>query len=132
MRRGFPGRGGGEADRLYATFLGTEKDEKINYAVDADYSVTKDSVRYGVVTGIESEGTGDEAARQSLELTQFLDHPFSLRYRVDGNVLTVKSVNLGTESARNGRKPDDEALLLLGRWKKKTDDAGRDSKKATR
>jgi RNA polymerase sigma factor (sigma-70 family) len=106
-----------EADRIYASYSGTEGGKKMSLTLDADYSVTKDNVLYGVLTGADVEG--DDVAEESLDATELLDHPFSMRYRVDGNVLTVKGVIFGGyDSANPTNKIDDELAVLRGRWKK--------------
>jgi RNA polymerase sigma factor (sigma-70 family) len=106
-----------EADRLYLTARAEDKGEKIGYILDAEYSVTKDNVLYGVLTGVDVEGT-EATDVETAALSQFLDSPFSLHYRVDGNALTLKSVNLGVGHDKDLRKEDDERLMLAGRWKK--------------
>lgn len=108
-----------EADRLYATYVGADKEKKFNIALDADYSVTKDNVLYGVITGTDLEG--DDFAKESRELAQLPDQPFSFRYRVDGNVLTVKVLYLGLEFEKGDKAQADGTIMLLGRWKKKTE-----------
>ncbi len=57
-----------------------------------------------------------------------LDQPFSFRFRLDDNVLTIKDVRFGLpkQAAQQPAGQYDEALILMGRWKKKTD-SGRDS-----
>ena len=106
-----------EADRLYLTAMAKEKGETEGFTLDADYSVTKDNMLYGVLSSIDIEATGEEA-KTSAAIAQFIDSPFSLRYRVDGNALTVKNVNLGFSFDKNIRGEDDPRLMLAGRWKK--------------
>jgi RNA polymerase sigma factor (sigma-70 family) len=106
-----------EADRLYLTAMAEEKGNKENCTLDADYSVTKDSVLYGVLTGAEVEAS-DTTGKEAGALSQFLDSPFSLHYRVDGNTLTVKNVNFGVFPDKDLRKEDDERLMIAGRWKR--------------
>jgi RNA polymerase sigma factor (sigma-70 family) len=115
-----------EADRIYGTYTysGIEKDAKITFVLDADYSVTKDNVLYGVLTGGDVEGTGDKAAKDeiaqaALGITSVSDCPFSFRYRVDGNVLSVRDPKFGGIDAAT--KDNGLQVLLQGRWKKKTE-----------
>jgi RNA polymerase sigma factor (sigma-70 family) len=105
-----------EADRLYLTARVDDKGEKIGYILEAEYSVTKDNVLYGVLTGVDVEAT-EATDNETAALSQFLDSPFSLHYRVDGNALTLKNVNLGVIHDKDLRKED----MLAGRWKKKTE-----------
>jgi RNA polymerase sigma factor (sigma-70 family) len=119
-----------EADRIYGTGTAVEKDgRKYDFAIDADYSVTKDNVLYGVITGIDIDGIvrhdGGAEWQEGPAVSQLLnDQPFSLRYRLDDNVLTIKDVKFGDPQKDKGK--DDYSLFLLGRWKKKTD-SGRDA-----
>ncbi len=105
-----------EADRLYASFVNTDKDERLHINLEADYSVTRDYVLYGVITGIEQPDDPEEETEQN----QTLDHPFSLRYRIDGDVLTVKDVKFGA-----WRSDDKELKLIAGRYRRAGADRGR-------
>ena len=107
-----------EADRIHGTYTETDQDQKISCMVDADYSVTKDSVLYGVITGVEVEGTEKEVAQAPIGATRNLDSPFSFHFRVDGDVLTLKDVKFG-DPPTNGK--DYEPAILQGRWKKKSE-----------
>jgi RNA polymerase sigma factor (sigma-70 family) len=106
-----------EADRIYLTGMAEEKGKKEGFTLDADYSVTKDNMLYGVLSSIDVEAP-EAGAKEAAAISQFLDSPFSLRYRVDGNALTVKNVNLGVFADKNLRKEDDVRLMLTGRWKR--------------
>jgi RNA polymerase sigma factor (sigma-70 family) len=120
-----------EADRIYGsgTCVSVEKDgRKFEITLDADYSVTKDNVLYGVLTGVDMggnvRGDGGEEWKEGLEVSQMLnDAPFSLRYRLDDNVLTIKELKFGDPEKTNGK--NGYGVFMLGRWKKKAD-AGRD------
>jgi RNA polymerase sigma factor (sigma-70 family) len=109
-----------EADRIYGTISGTDKGNKFKTSIDADYSVTKDNVLYGVVTGADAEGPGDEASQKAtVEATsnaqKLIDYPFSVRYRVDGNVLLVRDAKFG---GIDPAKDKFDLAVLQGRWKK--------------
>jgi RNA polymerase sigma factor (sigma-70 family) len=106
-----------EADRLYLTAIANEKGEKEGFTLDADYSVTKDNMLYGFLSSIDIEATG-ETAKTSAAISEFIDSPFCLRYRVDGNALTVKNVNLGVSFNKNVRDENDARVMLTGRWKR--------------
>ena len=113
-----------DADRIHGTYTEADEGNKFSFVVDADYSVTKDSVLYGVITGVDVpvEGTEKESAEASLEATAYLDSPFSFRYRVDGDVLTVKDVKCCNSASKDKDVAKDVAPeILLGRWKKKTE-----------
>jgi len=110
-----------EENRIYGTYSGVEKDAKFTVVLDADYSVTKDNVLYGVLTGGDVEGEGDKATKDEIAewargITSLIDCPFSFRYRVDDNVLVVKDLKFGGIDVHN--KGMDDLVLLQGRWKK--------------
>jgi RNA polymerase sigma factor (sigma-70 family) len=103
-----------EPDRLFGTFIGKENDQKVTWVVEADYSVTKDSVLYGVITGVENPGN----AEAELEVNQFVDAPFSAHFRVDDNILTIKNLKF-LELNGNG-KNGEAGAIIQGRYKKKS------------
>jgi hypothetical protein len=117
-----------DANRIKVSYSGPIGDNRFcKVVVEADYSVTRDYVLYGVVTNIDSpelSGKGArEAAGAALELGYLLiDHPFSVRYRPDENALILKSVNLGLNVLGNGNNNDKDAelqILLCGTYKRK-------------
>lgn len=102
-----------EEDRLFGTCAFKDKKDAFTVVMDADYSVTKDNVLYGVITG--SEATGRDDAEEAVV---YVDMPFSARVRQDGDALTVK----GVKFLERGVKNDDlkELIVLEGRYKKKS------------
>jgi RNA polymerase sigma factor (sigma-70 family) len=111
-----------EADRLFGTFIGTDNNEKITVAIESDYSVTKDSVLYGIVTGVEMPGN----AEVELKANEFLDQPFSVHFRMDDNTLTLKNLKhlLGNGNGKSG-----ELDVLQGRYKKKSSESSVQSRR---
>jgi RNA polymerase sigma factor (sigma-70 family) len=107
-----------EADRLFGTFVATDKGGKEEYVVEADYSVTKDCVLFGVVTGLDA---GDAEATAEVHAA-YVDQPFSVRFRVDGNVLTIKDVKCAGIEGNDTK----ELQIIVGRYKRKTA-AGREA-----
>lgn len=133
-----------KGDRLQLTVTGKDgKAGKPLWLLDADYSVTKDSILYGIVTGVEVErkavarGPGEgpggvrppgarptrpgapgggegpsegEAGADLLRVDLGVDDVFRFRFRVDDDVLTIKTIR--------GDFP------LKGRFKKKDDKPG--------
>ena len=57
------------------------------------------------------------------DLGIYSDQPFSLRYRLDGNTLTLKDLKLGIGTKENEMK---EIRIILGRYKKKAPAARED------
>jgi hypothetical protein len=103
-----------ERDRLSMRAVVQEEKEKYTIVGEAEYSVTKDGILYGVVTSVGAP----ENAEEEIDLAQLcIDRAFSVRYRVDGDVLTVKEVYVGLGDDKNTR--DDETVYLIGRWKRK-------------
>jgi hypothetical protein len=87
--------------------------DAINVTVDADYSVTRDHVLYGVITGVEADELEEEVKGGAGLLA---DYAFSVRYRVDGDVLTIKDFKFGLpDDNKNAQK---ETALFMGRYKK--------------
>jgi RNA polymerase sigma factor (sigma-70 family) len=109
-----------EEDHLYGTLTGLEADKgrKLTVQLDADYSVTRDGLLYGVITGVDvPDGDKDADKLQDLQdLDAYSDQPFSMRYRLDGNTLTLKNLKLGLTTKEEDTK---EIRLILGRYKKK-------------
>jgi hypothetical protein len=110
-----------DTDHLYGALTFAEKDKKITFNVDADYSVTRDSVVYGVITGADVAGAENAENGELFTLAaQLPDQPFSARCRVDGNTLTIKDVKFGGGSFNSGNNKGQDALvILIGRYKKK-------------
>jgi RNA polymerase sigma factor (sigma-70 family) len=103
-----------EPDRLSGTCVVTEDGQRLSYTIDADYSVTKDHLLYGVITSLEVPGDADEEA----ELVMLIDHAFSARFRlVDENALVIKDVKF----LDSGLKDEGEfpVELIAGRYKRK-------------
>jgi RNA polymerase sigma factor (sigma-70 family) len=105
-----------EEDHLYGTLTMVEKGAKMTLVVDADYSVTRDSLLYGVITAVDVPDLTSAEVSHDAELGLYSDQPFSMRYRLDGNTLTLKDLKLGI-----GTKPEDmkEFRMILGRYKRK-------------
>src|SRR5262249_28276939 len=103
-----------ESDRLFGTFVSMEKDQKVTWVGEADYSVTKDSVLYGVITGVELPGNPDG----EVEANQFVDLPFSAHFRMDDSILTIKNLKF-LELGVNG-KNGEAGAIIQGRYKKKS------------
>jgi RNA polymerase sigma factor (sigma-70 family) len=112
-----------KAERLTGTVDVAVEKQRISFVFDADYSVTRDGVLYGVITGMDIQGAGQgtdlqEAGRIQVLITQLIDTPFSIRYRVDDGILTVKDVKFGTIGLKDEK--DDLAevkMMAVGRYK---------------
>jgi RNA polymerase sigma factor (sigma-70 family) len=110
-----------EADHLFLKAVVQEDKERFTLLGEADFSVTKDAVLFGVITGVDIV----EDADSSLDLQQLLDNAFSLRYRVDGDVLTIKDVKFAP-AVKEGNLGED-AKILPGRYKRVKDGDKEDS-----
>lgn len=101
-----------EGNRLWATFQGQLDDGKeFECQFAADYHLTKDSLLYGIITSGETAITAkklDELMEADALAKRFFDQPFSFRYRLDEDVLTIKDFNIGHLD-----KDDDELLETL-------------------
>jgi hypothetical protein len=72
-----------EADQLH--LMMEDHNGKILFRGDADYSVSREGLVYGVVTSM---------AASDDEMSGAADFPFRLRWRLDGDILTVKNLGL--------------------------------------
>jgi RNA polymerase sigma factor (sigma-70 family) len=109
-----------EADHLHGTATLTDKDRKITLSIDADYSMTRDSVLYGVITGADVPDASADAGELVATTAQLADQPFSVRLRVDGNTLTIKDVKFAGIGFGKGQDNGfGELVILVGRYKRK-------------
>jgi RNA polymerase sigma factor (sigma-70 family) len=107
-----------EADHLYGTLTAVDPQKGLKETIhmDSDYSVTRDSLLYGVVTSVDVP-EGPKEDQEEADLDFWSDQPFSLRYRLDGNTLTLKDLKLGVGMKEEEAK---QFHVILGRYKKKT------------
>jgi hypothetical protein len=84
-------------DRLQIRF---EKSNEAMTTVDADYSVSRDGILFGVVIFAEKDLGSDEGSEVKSDL------PFCVRYRVDGDELTI----------RDGKISEGDLDKLAGRY----------------
>jgi RNA polymerase sigma factor (sigma-70 family) len=114
-----------ESDRMVMIVEGQEKEMRFQTRLEAEYSVTKDGVLYGIVTSVDIDttpaavGSPRELANIMLTVNSFIDHPFSMRVRADENALTIKDINFGGLTKEGNVKDTNEVrAMLLGRYKK--------------
>jgi RNA polymerase sigma factor (sigma-70 family) len=106
-----------DAHRVSLTQSVLDKGKAMKATLEGDYSVSRDYVLYGFVTGVDlpENAEGQEVDELGKMQAHILDQPFSVRYRLDGNSLTIRDIKVGGV-------PDNEreALqILAGRYKKK-------------
>jgi hypothetical protein len=104
-----------EGDRLRGTYTETDKGAKVTMTLEADYSVTKDHVLFGVITGVEMPAEPNQQQNGDGE-AELLDQPFSVRYRVDDDTLTIKDVKVMGSDSRNDKGK--EFRIVCGRYKR--------------
>ena len=85
-----------EEDHLTIRLAMVVERQEMEIVLDADYSITKESVVFGVVTGSDvSVPAGARVpARAAENEEEFVDQPFSFRFRVDRGALTVKDLRI--------------------------------------
>jgi RNA polymerase sigma factor (sigma-70 family) len=107
-----------EGEHLYGTLTGVDPQRGLKETIhmDCDYSLTRDSLLYGVVTSVDVP-EGPKEDQEEADLDFWSDQPFSLRCRLDGNTLTLKDLKLGVGMKEEEAKP---FHVILGRYKKKT------------
>jgi RNA polymerase sigma factor (sigma-70 family) len=104
-----------QADHLSGTCTIGEGGERFTLRARADYSVTKDSDLFGVFTDIEAPDDEEDG----LEAEEYLEQPFSFRYRVDDDVLVIKDIKFAGMDLEDKGNKDDVLLILQGRYKRK-------------
>ncbi len=119
-------------DQLYGTVYmkvkeGDVKDVTVTFRTD--YSVTKDSVIYGVVSmadikiGGKKKQDFDDLGKVLEVMNALQEQPFSMRYRLDGDELILKDLKF--QSAKNDNKTGDlDGQVLnvgLGLFRRKTE-----------
>jgi hypothetical protein len=101
-------------DRLTVTATVPNPDEEaatptLTVTADADYSVSRDGLLYGVITGFDCDHP-EAAVYQCLA-----GHTFSARCRVDGSVLAVRDVKfLGSGVLFEGKDGGAVSMIVLG------------------
>jgi hypothetical protein len=83
--------------------------------LEGDYSVSRDYVLYGFVTGVDMPEGGEGGDDTGKTQAQVLDQPFAVRYRLDADALTIRDVRAGGVSDKDRQ----ELQILAGRYKKK-------------
>jgi hypothetical protein len=110
-----------EPDHAVCTVTGMEGGKSVTYTLHADYSVTRDSVLYGVLTSLDASVAGGEKMEDLTNslagLHELCDAPFSLRIRQDEDLLTLKQLKCGLAKYNDADKK--ELGLLLGTYKRK-------------
>jgi len=104
-----------EADRMFIKAVVQNDKERFTVIGEADFSVTKDAVLFGVITGIDVLDNLEGA----FELQSLLDNAFSLRYRVDGDVLTIKDVKFAPAAKESNL--GEGVKVVPGRYKRVKD-----------
>jgi hypothetical protein len=87
--------------------LKEEKARKLTVDFRADYGVTRDSILYGVVTSAGIATKVELNDDELLEVQTVLEHamvdqPFSLRFRLDDDILMLKDVRFHLKSIGEG------------------------------
>jgi hypothetical protein len=116
-----------EPNRVTATHTRAEGGNKMTMVLEGEYSITRDYVLYGIITSVDVSLVGakpNDADDIHCMAVKLVDHPFSVRYRVDENALTVKDVKFGppriNENDNAGKEWQNLMLLFRGRYKKGT------------
>jgi RNA polymerase sigma factor (sigma-70 family) len=85
-----------EEDRLTVRTVAMIDRQAVETILEADYSITKDSVVFGVVTGYDVRLPAGGRLPTGLNLGEadYTDQPFTFRFRVDGGTLTMKDLRM--------------------------------------
>ncbi len=84
---------------------------------EADYSLNKESVIFGVLSSVDAgEGLPDNSA---IEAEEFVGEPFAIRFRVDGESLTLKNLaGFGINPRNLNQNTSNELRFLIGSYRK--------------
>lgn len=103
-----------DGDRITFAVTTAVQKEVVRHVVEADYSVNKESLVFGIVTASElqvSEANNAPGGATGLAVAE--DQLFSFRFRLDGDTLTIKDVRLpGLPAPDEG----EVAATLAGRY----------------
>lgn len=104
-----------EEDRLTIRLVALVDRQPAETVLEADYSITRDSVVFGVITGLDTHVPAGVRvpAGAAGEEEQFIDQPFTFRFRVDGGTLTVKDLRM---PGVNKQGDAGLGLVLTGRY----------------
>ncbi|MDY3561051.1 RNA polymerase sigma factor [Gemmata sp. JC673] len=83
-------------DRLHVHAVVNIEDATLTIDADADYSINRESTVYGVITGADVSGAGDEIAAEAMVYGALVtDFPFAFRVRVEDDAITIKDLKAG-------------------------------------
>jgi RNA polymerase sigma factor (sigma-70 family) len=112
-----------KADRLSGVVDMAVEKQRISFVFDADYSVTRDGLLYGIITGIDFQNGGQAGDFKDLGefqvvMNRMIDQPFSIRYRVEDGVLTVKDMKFGSLGLKDEKDELEEVkIMAVGRYR---------------
>ena len=102
-----------EPDRLCCTVTMTEDGDTLTMDFRAEYSISKDGILYGLITNAVAKGSKEMKVETLMKIERsFIESPISIRFRVDGDTLTIK----------DSRWPlrEQESSFLDGRYDRQT------------
>jgi hypothetical protein len=110
-----------DEDRLTIRLVGAIDRQAVEQVLEADYSITKDSVVFGVITSYDMRVPAGGRLPPNVVVSEedYVDQPFTFRFRVDGGTLTLKELRLPGVTKPNAAEI---GQLLGGRFSTGTDD----------
>jgi hypothetical protein len=105
-------------DRLTLTAESKNADRPETVRLDADYGINKESVLFGVIDTFE--GTSPRASEEDFAvLTKLAGQPFSVRFRVEDGVLTLKEFKgMGVGLGEDRKDAQGAVAMVCGRYTK--------------
>jgi RNA polymerase sigma factor (sigma-70 family) len=94
----------------------------LTFNIDADYSMNRESVVFGIITAVDMTGGDEEVVAEVAGILGLAhDIPFAFRIRVEDECIIVKDIKCGpigthvfTELLGKGAEADGELNLMLG------------------
>ncbi len=103
-------------DRVSATFEKNIDNTRFSGTFEADYSLNKESVIFGVVSSDDSHVDTPPDVNVRVKSMTLIGEPFAIRFRVDGDTLTLKDLK-GLDTPRDRElNNSDNPHFLMGRY----------------
>ena len=107
-------------DRIHLQATVRIEKESFTVTADADYTMNRESVVYGIITGVDLNGVSEDSIELAAIVGGMHDIPFAFRLRVDDDAIVVKDIKCGPLGSPlfgqllGGEKANDEMMIYTG------------------